>query len=109
MINKKAAHVEAVLALEDWLSIPANHDLLEYGVSGKDWQPVGAKQYKLLDQYAFPGYVASWRATLERTPANMLPSDLQWFTFSQDVNNFTSVPTAAFQFDQTTVKTQVRS
>jgi putative aldouronate transport system substrate-binding protein len=107
VINKHAAHPEAVLALQDWLSIPANHDLLEYGVTGKDWQAVGAKQYKTLDQYAFPGYVASWRASLERTPASMLPSDLKWFTFSQQASNFTPVPTAAFQFDPTTVKTQV--
>lgn len=107
VINKKAAHPEAVLALADWLSIQANHDLLEYGVSGKNWQPVGEKQYKTLDQYVFPGYVTSWRASLERTPANMLPSDLKWFTFSQDANNFTPVPTAAFQFDQTPVKTQI--
>ena len=107
VINKNAAHPEAVLALQDWLSIPANHDLLEYGVSGKDWQPVGAKQYKTLDQYTFPGYVASWRATLERTPANMLPSDQKWFSFSQDASNFTAIPTAAFQFDPTAVKTQV--
>lgn len=107
VINKNAANAEAVLALEDWLSIPANHDLLSYGVSGKDWQSVGSKQYKTLNSYNFPGYVASWRATLERTPASMLPSDLKWFSFSQDVNNFTAVPTAAFQFDPTPVKPQV--
>ena len=107
VINKNAANPEALLALQDWLSIQANHDLLEYGVSGKDWQPVGAKQFTMLDKYNFPGYVASWRATLERTPSNMLPSDQKWFSFSQDASNFTPIPTAAFQFDPTAVKTQV--
>jgi putative aldouronate transport system substrate-binding protein len=107
VINKRSPHPEAVLAFEDWISIKENHDLLEYGVPGKDWKPVGEDQYETLSQYSFPGYTMSYRPALERTPSNMLPSDKQWFQFTQDASHFTLDPTADFTFDVTPVKSQI--
>lgn len=97
---------ELVMDVANWLSIKENHDLMEYGVQGKDWEPVGDTSYKVLSAYSFPGYVLTWRPTLNRTPDTMTADDKKWFDFSTDPANFTLSPTAGFNFDAEKVKTE---
>ena len=54
VVNANGGDVERALALQDWLSVKANHDLIEYGIEGTDWEAVGDDGLKQLSQYSFP-------------------------------------------------------
>ena len=55
VLNAKGQSNEKAMQLEDWVSIKENHDLLSYGVEGKDWKPVGDDKYEQLSTTRFPG------------------------------------------------------
>lgn len=105
-IPASSKNPELAMDVANWLSIKENHDLMEYGIPGKDWEPVGETSYKVLSNYTFPGYVLTWRPTLNRTPDTMAADDKKWFDFSTDPANFTLSPTAGFNFNAEKVKTE---
>lgn len=105
-IPTSSKHSDLAMDVVNWLSIKENHDLMEYGIQGKDWEPVGDTSYKVLSNYSFPGFVLTWRPTLNRTPDTMMPDDKKWFDFSADPANFTLSPTSGFSFNAEKVKTE---
>ncbi|WP_339287554.1 DUF3502 domain-containing protein [Paenibacillus sp. FSL E2-0201] len=105
-IPKASKNAELVMDVANWLSIKENHDLLEYGVEGKDWEASGDLGFKQLSEYSFPGFVMTWRPTLVRTPDNMLPGDQEWFEKSRDAETFTLSPVSGFSFNAEAVKTE---
>ncbi|MBO9606213.1 MAG: extracellular solute-binding protein [Paenibacillaceae bacterium] len=106
-IPKYSKHADRVIDVMNWLSIKENHDLLEYGIVGKDWNPIGDSSMQTLSKYAFPGYTMSWRPKLERTPDNMLPDDKKWLDFAKDANNFRPTVAAGFSVNLDPVKTEM--
>lgn len=105
-IPKASKHAELVMDVANWLSVKENHDLLEYGVEGKDWEAVGDSSYKQLSAYVFPGFVLTWRPTLERTPDNMLAGDKEWVEKAGAADFFNISPITGFSFDAEQVKTE---
>ncbi|OBZ12029.1 hypothetical protein A8L34_17110 [Bacillus sp. FJAT-27264] len=105
-VPKASKHAEQVMDVANWLSIKENHDLLEYGVEGKDWEAAGDTGYKSLSNYAFPGYVLTWRPNLVRTPDNMLPGDKEWYTKASESDTFNVSPITGFSFEADQVKTE---
>jgi len=105
-IPKASKHAELVMDLANWLSIKENHDLLEYGIEGKDWEAVGDTSYKALSNYSFPGYVLTWRPGLVRTPDNMLAGDKEWVEKASSSDTFTKSPITGFSFNSEAVKTE---
>ncbi len=104
VVNANGGDVNRALALQDWLSVQANHDLIEYGIQGTDWEPMGSDGIKQLSQYTFPGYALLWRSKLERKSSYMTDSEKQEFSWAQDYNNFTTDTFASFIPDATPVK-----
>lgn len=104
VLNAKGQNNEKAMQLEDWLSIKDNHDLITYGVQGKDWNPIGDDKYEMLSTYTFPGFGLSWRAKLERRVKGMTASETTWFDWAQDIDNFTVDPYAGFVPDPEPVK-----
>ncbi|HKT57703.1 MAG TPA: extracellular solute-binding protein [Microbacterium sp.] len=104
VVNANGGDVDRALALQDYLSIPENHDLLAYGVKGTDWEPTGANGIKQLSTYSFPGYALLWRSKLERRSSFMTDSESQVFDWAQDYGNFTRATLASFIPDVTPVK-----
>ena len=104
VVNANGGDVERALALQDWLSVPANHDLIEYGIEGTDWKPVGEDGVNQISQYSFPGYALLWRAGLERRSSFMTESERKVFDWAQNYDNFTTDPFASFIPDGTPVK-----
>jgi putative aldouronate transport system substrate-binding protein len=105
-IPKASKHADLVMDVSNWLSVKENHDLLEYGIEGKDWEAAGDSGYKSLSKYAFPGYTLTWRPTLVRTSESMLPEDKIWFDKSRQAESFTLSPVAGFTFNAEKVKTE---
>jgi putative aldouronate transport system substrate-binding protein len=105
--NARGGQLATGLKFLDWLSVRENHDLLQYGVQGVDWNPVGEDQYEPLGRYVFPGYTMSWRVPLERTPKNMMESERKWFAWSQKFDSFELSPLAGFAVDQNPVKSEL--
>jgi putative aldouronate transport system substrate-binding protein len=107
VINQHGGDVERAMALQEWVSIKENHDLLEYGIEGKDWKQVGDTKYQQLSQYTFPGFALLWRTSLELRTSLMTPSEEEEFSWAQDFSNFTLDPFASFIPDSTPVKQAV--
>ena len=84
------------MQLQDWVSIKENHDLISYGVEGKDWKPVGDDKYEqLVARTPSPGFALCWRAKLERKIKDITRDrDRAWFDWAQDYDNFTLDPYA---------------
>lgn len=106
VLNVKGKSNERAMQLEDWVSIKENHDLLSYGVEGKDWKPIGTDKFEQLSQYGFPGFALCWRQKLEKKIKDITPTEEAWFDWAQDYNNFTLDPYASFVPDVTPVKRQ---
>ena len=104
VVNANGGDVDRALALQDYLSIQENHDLIEYGVKGTDWEPVGDDGIKQLSAYAFPGFALLWRSKLERRSSFMTASETKVFDWAQDYGNFTKATLASFIPDTTSVK-----
>ncbi|MEU6073721.1 DUF3502 domain-containing protein [Micromonospora sp. NPDC047074] len=100
VVNAKGGDVERAMKIQDWLSIRENHDLLAYGIEGKDWKPIGEDRIDVLSDYTFPGYALCWRAPLERKPKVMTETEEKVFGWAQKVENFTLDPFASFVPDQ---------
>ncbi|MEU4291627.1 DUF3502 domain-containing protein [Kribbella sp. NPDC026596] len=106
VLNAKGQSNERAMQLEDWVSIKENHDLLSYGVEGKDWKPAGPDKFEQLSQYGFPGYALCWRQKLELKIKDITPTEDAWFEWAQSYGNFTLDPYASFVPDVTAVKRQ---
>lgn len=104
VLNAKGRSNERAMQLEDWVSIKENHDLLSYGVEGKDWKPVGTDRIEQLSGYSFPGYALCWRQQLEKKIKDITPTENEWFDWAQDYDNFTADPYSSFVPDVTPVK-----
>lgn len=104
VINANGGNVERALALQDWLSIQANHDLISYGIEGTDWKQLDNNKYSQLSSYSFPGYALCWRAGLEKRSQYMTATEEKIFDWAQDYANFTTDPFASFIPDVTPVK-----
>ncbi|HVX09131.1 ABC transporter substrate-binding protein [Humibacter sp.] len=99
--------LDRALAIQDWLSVQANHDLLEYGIEGKDWKQLSRNRYRQLSEYTFPGYALCWRPSLEKRSEYMSATEESIFDWAQDFNNFTVSPFAKFIPNITPVKSAV--
>lgn len=104
VLNAKGQSNEQAMKLLDWVSIKENHDLISYGIEGRDWKPAGDDKFEQLSTYAFPGFALSWRTSLERRSALMTASEADWFTWAQNYDNFTIDTFASFIPDVTPVK-----
>ncbi|MDI5937176.1 DUF3502 domain-containing protein, partial [Micromonospora sp. DH15] len=108
VVNANGGNVGNAMRLQDWVSVKENHDLLEYGIEGTDWKPVGEDRFEALTQYSsFPGYAVSWRASLERNASYMTESEERVFSWAQDYDNFTVDPFASFVPDNKPVEQQI--
>ncbi|GAA2758259.1 ABC transporter substrate-binding protein [Actinopolymorpha rutila] len=91
----------------EWLSARENHDLLEYGVEGTDWEADDEKSITAKSEYVFPGYTMSWRIPLERRPSDMIESEKRWLDYAQSFDNFELSPLAGFSLKEQPIKTQL--
>jgi putative aldouronate transport system substrate-binding protein len=107
VISSKSGNTDRALQLQDWLSIQENHDLLSYGIEGKDWEAVDGHKFKQLSDYSFPGFALAWRSNLERKTATMSASEEKIFDWAQNYDNFTADTFASFIPDPTPVKQQL--
>jgi putative aldouronate transport system substrate-binding protein len=107
VLNASGSDNTRALQLLDWVSKQENHDLLQYGIEGTDWELVDGDRYRQTGTYAnFPGYALSWRVDRERKAADMSESEDELFTWSQDYSNFERDPFSSFIPDLGPVETE---
>lgn len=108
-IPATSKHPDMVVKFLDWVSIKENHDLVEYGVVGKHWNPIGNDSYSVVEgsQYSFPAYVLTWRPGMLRTVDTMAADDKKWFAFARDAANFRKSETSGFTVNSDPIKTEV--
>jgi putative aldouronate transport system substrate-binding protein len=108
VVNADGGDLSNAMKLQDWVSIKDNHDLVEYGIEGKDWKSVGDDTFQALSQYTtFPGFALCWRTTLERKASYMTPSEEKVFAWAQSYDSFTEDPLASFVPDTKPVQQEI--
>jgi putative aldouronate transport system substrate-binding protein len=106
VLNTRGQSNESAMALQDWVSIKENHDLVSYGIEGTDWEPQGDDGIEFKSDYAFPAFALCWRVPLFRNPSTMTETEKAIFEWSKDPNNFTTDTFASFIPDVTPVKNE---
>jgi putative aldouronate transport system substrate-binding protein len=98
----------------EWIfSDRSNHDLLEYGIPGKHWIPVGNDKYDYpagLDPsnyYNFSSYVLTWNPLLIRYAANMPDFVVSALKKGADANSYYKQADAGFSFNLEPVATEI--
>lgn len=107
VVNARGGDLERAMKLQDWLSVKENYDLINYGIEGTDWKPVGDDKFETLTSYSFPGYALAWRASLARRSSVMTDSEEKLFDWAQDYGNFTVDPFSSFIPNVEPVKAQL--
>ncbi|SDD07052.1 putative aldouronate transport system substrate-binding protein [Paenibacillus sp. UNCCL117] len=107
-IPASSKHIDRTMKFFDWLfQSRENHDLFEYGIQGKHWEPVGDNQLKLLDDsknYNFPGYEFTWNPNMIRLPADLDETAKKYFEYSAKEDTYYAGVLAKFAFDTSNVK-----
>jgi len=109
-IPASSKNIDRTMKFFDWIfQSRENHDLFEYGIEGKHWEPVGENQLKLLDgsnNYIFPGYEFTWNPNMIRMPADLDKTAQQYFEYSAKADTYYAAVLAKFAFDTTNVKSE---
>jgi len=96
---------DAVMAFLDWMwSSKENHDLIQYGIEGQDWEAIGDNAYKTIstDSYVMPGYSFTWNPTYIRYDSAVVNNEYANKVYDYMYNNDTYKlsPIAGFSFIQ---------
>ncbi len=111
VIPAHSKNIDRTMAFFDWLfSSRENHDLFQYGIVGKHWEPVGNDQYKELEQkdnYRFPGYEMTWNPTYFRMNAKASDEVKQILAYASKPESYKLKKLAGFIFNNEPVKLQL--
>jgi putative aldouronate transport system substrate-binding protein len=110
-IPATSKNIDRTMKFFDWLfSSRENHDLFEYGIQGKHWEPVGDNQLKLLDEsknYNFPGYELTWNPSMIRLSSDLDETARQYFEYSAKPDTYYLAGLRKFQFDSSNFKAEI--
>ncbi|WP_159883159.1 extracellular solute-binding protein [Paenibacillus puerhi] len=107
-------NADRVMAFFEWLyADPQNHDLFEYGIQGKHWEPVGSDKFKIpagadaSKTYSFPGYVLTWNPSFVRYPDDFPESGLKIEQYTAKQESFVKSPIAGFTLNAEPIKSEL--
>ncbi|MFF2019762.1 extracellular solute-binding protein [Paenibacillus sp. NPDC058177] len=107
-IVKTSKHKDRAMMFLDWANRQENYDLLEHGIEGVNWKPVGEHQYETLNN---DGGIVSFQLilnpTLEREWVGTDAETQEYSQFITQADNFTKDVMTGFTFDPTPVKNEV--
>jgi putative aldouronate transport system substrate-binding protein len=113
-VPSTSKNADRVMGLMNWIfEDTAHHDLLEYGIPGKHWIPVGTDKYDYpagLDPskyYNFSSYVLTWNPLLIRYAANMPDFVVSALKKGADANSYYKQADAGFSFNLEPVATEI--
>lgn len=108
------AKADRIMKFFDWMfTTPANHDLIEWGIEGKNFVAVGTDKYKypegldLTTNYNFPGYELSWNPNFIRYPQDYPENVLSVMKSANDVKTYYDPMLSGFRFNGDPVKNQL--
>ena len=85
-------NIDRTMAFYNWIfTNQENHDLLEYGIQGVHWNPVGNDKYSVpqgAPAYTFNGYKLTWNRNYVRFPADTNPDVLKYMQYTQKIENY---------------------
>ncbi|WP_284645889.1 ABC transporter substrate-binding protein [Paenibacillus silviterrae] len=103
-------NVDRTMKFFDWLFMSReNHDLFEYGIQGKHWEPVGDTGLKLLEEsksYSFPGYELTWNPTMIRLASDLDETAKKYYEYSAKPDTYYAGVLSKFTFDSSAVKSE---
>lgn len=106
-IPKNSTKIKQTMQFIDWIfKDEANHDLIQYGIEGKDWKDNGNNTYTKLSTYSFPSYELT--STKEYVKfADSLPEDIiKYKKYELEDSTFSYLPITGFTFDSSGIQTE---
>ena len=99
---------ERAIQFLNWANEKENYDLLAYGIEGQNWEAVGDKQYKKLnDGYGFFPFAWIWNPTHDRLLDTLDARTVELNQFIGVADNFTADVLTGFTFDSAPVANEV--
>ena len=106
-IPQNSDNIEMTMKFLDWIfSDEKNHDLIELGIEGKDWENHGDGTYKILSKYAFPGYMLTWNQNFVKLSDNLSESIQEYKKYELENDTFSSNLLPGFTFDASAMATE---
>jgi putative aldouronate transport system substrate-binding protein len=106
-IPKSSEKIDQSMQFLNWIfEDETNHDLITYGIEGKDWQDNGDGTYKMLSTYSFPSYeLTSTKEYVKYSDA--MPSDLiEYKKYELKDSTYTYNTVTGFTFDSSGIQTE---
>jgi putative aldouronate transport system substrate-binding protein len=105
-VPKVSKNKERAVMFMNWANEKENYDLLSYGIQGKHWEPVGDKEFKMLDTKGFTGfgYVWVWNPVDERSDVDRDKRFDEYEAVLRDADSFTKDVLTGFEFDSSVVQ-----
>lgn len=106
-IPKNSTKIAQTMKFINWVfEDEANHDLIDYGIEGKDWTDNKDGTYTKLSTYSFPSYELT--STKEYVKfADLLPQEIiDYKNYELKDSTFTYLPVTGFTFDSTGIQTE---
>jgi putative aldouronate transport system substrate-binding protein len=105
---------DRIMQFYEWMySSWENHDLLELGIAGKNFEPIGNSQYRIPDgvdpatNYNLPGYQLTWNPNFIRLSEDM-PADVVLYNQrGNDPETYYDPLFSGFAFDTASVETAI--
>ena len=105
---------DRIMKLFDWIfSSTENHDLLEWGIEGKNFVAIGDDQYSypedidLTTNYNFPGYMLTWNPNFIRYPEGYPEVVLHSMQAANDPETYFDPLLSGFRFNSDPVKNEL--
>jgi|GEM_PF-511378 len=106
-IPATSTKVEQTMQFINWIfEDEANHDLIQYGIEGKDWTDNKDGTYAKLSTYSFPSYELT--ATKEYIKfEESIPEDIvEYKKYELLDSTFTYLPVTGYTFDSSSIQTE---
>lgn len=106
---------DAVMYFLDWMfGTEENHDLMQYGIEGVNWEASSPQTFTLLDaaedvKYTMPGYSFTWNPTYVRYDDKVAAdSELKgWYDYMLNPDSYTPSAISGFKLNTAPVETEI--
>jgi putative aldouronate transport system substrate-binding protein len=109
-LTKISKNKELSIKFLDWVNKNTdNYNLIEHGVKGKDWEPVGADKWRNITgaEFGWQAYCLSWNPLYNLLPESDDANAIAMQRLIADSSYFVKDVTAGFSFNSEPVKNEI--
>lgn len=106
-IPESSKKIDTTMKFLNWIfSSEENHDLIELGIEGTDWQDNGDGTYQSLSSYTFPGYILTWTSKYVKFSDSISEDILEYRQYELKDSTFAANLLPGFTLDTSDIQTE---